>query len=322
MLSTGRISGQAPTEVTQRGTSSQGPLRTDEASAGPSLPAEASAPDRVTLGSRRSDDPPADPAWTLAWNDEFNGPNGSPPDPAKWTCEVGGNGFGNHELEYYTSRPENVQVEDGNLVIQARSEVYTGPDGVTRNYTSARLTTPAFSEPYGRVEARIKIPIGQGMWPAFWMLGNDIETVGWPDCGEIDIMENVGHVPGAVHGSLHGPGYSGGNALTSTDRLPDGERFADDFHVFGVEWKPGSVRFFVDGKPYSTRTPASLPEGEKWVFDHPFFCILNVAVGGDWPGPPDADTVFPQSMQVDWVRAYRATPQDSKEVVSGSVPRA
>jgi beta-glucanase (GH16 family) len=246
-------------------------------------------------------------AWTLVWSDEFNGPDGSRPDPAKWKFEVGGNGWGNHELEYYTNRPENSFLRGGNLVIQALKENSTGPDHVTRDYTSARITTQGlFEQAYGRFEARIKISRGRGLWPAFWLLGNEIGTIGWPACGEIDIMENIGKEPSLVHGSLHGPGYSGDRDYTSEYKLPGGVHFADDFHVFAVEWEPKTVRFFVDQELYATFTPARLPAGMKWVFDHPFFIILNVAVGGDWPGPPDETTTFPRTMLVDYARVYKA----------------
>jgi beta-glucanase (GH16 family) len=145
--------------------------------------------------------------WKLSWSDEFNGPDGAPPDLAKWDIVTGGGGFGNKELEQYTARPENVRQEHGNLVITARHESFTGADGIQRDYTSARLNSKGkFEQKYGRFEARIKIPQGQGMWPAFWLLGNDSKTAGWPMCGEIDIMENVGYEPGKIHGSMHGPG--------------------------------------------------------------------------------------------------------------------
>jgi beta-glucanase (GH16 family) len=243
--------------------------------------------------------------WILVWSDEFNGPDGSRPDPAKWKFEVGGKGWGNHELEYYTDRPENSLLRGGNLVIRARKENFTGPDHVMRGYTSARITTQGlFDQAYGRFEARIKIPRGQGLWPAFWLLGNDVGKIGWPGCGEIDIMENIGKEPSLVHGSMHGPGYSGERGYTSEYKLPGGVRFSDDFHVFAIEWEPEAVRFFTDGELYASFTPARLPAGMKWVFDHPFFIILNVAVGGDWPGPPNAATVFPQTMLVDYVRVY------------------
>lgn len=243
---------------------------------------------------------------TLIWSDEFNGPANSAPDAAKWGYDIGGNGWGNNELEYYTSRTENAYLDgEGHLVIKAIKERYTGADGVTRDYTSARLVTRGKFEPrYGRIEARIKLPFGQGIWPAFWMLGNDIGTVGWPTCGEIDVMENIGREPSVNHGSLHGPGYSGGQPLTATYTLPNGQRFADDFHVFAIEWEPREMRFYVDGQLYQTRRPTDLPGGARWVFDHPFYLLLNVAVGGNWPGSPDNTTIFPQVMLVDYVRVY------------------
>jgi len=244
--------------------------------------------------------------WITVWSDEFNGPNGSPPDPAKWTLETGGGGWGNQELEYYTNRARNAYQHDGNLVIAALKETYTGRDGVTRDYTSARMKTQArFEQVYGRFEARIKIPYGQGLWPAFWMLGNDIATVSWPNCGEIDIMENIGREPFTIHGTIHGPGYSGGKGIGSPYSLPGAQRFADDFHIYAVEWEPNLIRFYVDENLYATRTPADLPAGARWVYNHPFFLILNVAVGGNWPGAPDSSTVFPQTMLVDYVRVYK-----------------
>jgi len=249
----------------------------------------------------------AESRWTLVWSDEFNGPDGSRPDAAKWKFEVGGNGWGNQELQYYTTRPENSFIRGGNLVIQTLQESFTGTDRVTRNYTSARMTTQGlFEQAYGRFEARVKIPRGQGIWPAFWLLGNDFGKVGWPACGEIDIMENIGKEPSTIHGSMHGPGYSGDFDFTSVYKLPGGVNFFDDFHVFAIEWEPGTVRFYVDQELYSTFTPSRLPAGRKWVFDHPFFIVLNVAVGGLWPGLPDSTTVFPQAMLVDYVRVYKA----------------
>jgi len=247
----------------------------------------------------------AAPAWKLAWSDEFNGPNGSAVDASKWVTETGGGGWGNNELEYYTARRENAFQQDGNLVIKVLQEKYTGPDDATRNYTSARLKTLGkFSQTYGRFEARIKIPRGQGIWPAFWMLGNDIDKPGWPTCGEIDIMENIGKEPALVHGTIHGPGYSGEHGIGAPYALPTDQPFADDFHVYAVEWEPNAIRFYVDDHLYTTRTPADLPKGAKWVYDHPFFLLLNVAVGGYWPGNPDATSTFPQTMLVDYVRVY------------------
>jgi beta-glucanase (GH16 family) len=242
--------------------------------------------------------------YVLVWSDEFSAANGSLPDSFKWVMETGGGGWGNNELESYTNRARNAHVRKGNLVITAIKETYKGADGITRQYTSARLKTLGlFEQKYGRFEARIKIPRGQGIWPAFWMLGNNIGTVDWPDCGEIDIMENIGKEPDKVHGTIHGPGYSGENGLGGTYTLPSG-KFADDFHIFAVEWEPLAIRFYVDSHLYETRTPAAVPAGKTWVFDHPFFILLNVAVGGGWPGNPDRTTVFPQRMLVDYVKVY------------------
>jgi len=245
------------------------------------------------------------PGWKLVWSDEFEGPANQKPDASKWVFETGGNGWGNSELEYYTDRASNASLDgNGALVITARSETFQN-----RNYTSARLKTEGkFDHTYGRFEARIRIPRGQGLWPAFWMLGNDIGTVGWPTCGEVDIMENIGKEPSTVHGTIHGPGYSGGNGLGASYQLPGKAPFADDFHVYAVEWQSDSIRWYVDDVSYETRTPADVPQGDKWVYDHPFFIILNVAVGGQWPGSPDGTTSFPQTMIVDYVRVYDPAP--------------
>jgi beta-glucanase (GH16 family) len=237
--------------------------------------------------------------WRLVWSDEFNGPAGAPPDPAKWVYDQGGGGWGNQELEVYTdSRANSYQDGRGHLVMEAR-EPGAG------HYTSARLKTEGkYATEYGRVEARIKLPYGQGIWPAFWMLGADAKRVGWPACGEIDIMENIGREPATVHGTIHGPGYAGARGISAAFRLARG-RFAGGYHVYAIEWTPGRIEFFVDGKRYQTVTPAKLPAGAKWVYDHQFFVILNVAVGGAWPGNPDKSTVFPQKMLVDYVRVYQ-----------------
>ncbi len=248
--------------------------------------------------------------WQMVWSDEFNGPNGSSVDPTKWVVETGGQGWGNDELEYYTARAANLFVKDRNLVIRALAEKYTGPDGISRNYTSARMKTLGkFSQTYGRFEARIKVPAGQGMWPAFWMLGTDVDKIGWPACGEIDIMENIGKEPSKIHGSIHGPGYIGSIGIEAPYTLPGNRRFSDDFHVFAVEWSPAEISFYVDHDLYAKRTPADLRPEWKWVFDRPFFLILNLAVGGDWPGNADATTVFPAEMKVDYVRVYKRSQQ-------------
>jgi beta-glucanase (GH16 family) len=249
---------------------------------------------------------PPTSGYTLAWSDEFSSANGSAPDATKWAYDLGGGGWGNQELESYTSRTQNIQIQNGNLVITALQENYTGTDGIARNYTSARLKTQnLFTQAYGRFEARIKIPKGQGIWPAFWMLGNDISQNGWPKCGEIDIMENIGREPGIVHGSLHGPSSVAHTSdSASTVSLPPGKNYSDDFHIYAIQWEPGAVRFYVDSDNYATLTQAQWPVGGQWVFDHPFFMIMNVAVGGVWPGSPDASTQFPQQMLVDYVRVY------------------
>src|SRR6202035_1722863 len=199
----------------------------------------------------------------LTWSDEFEAPDGSGPDPKKWTAETGGGGWGNNELEYYTARRTNSRVEKGNLVIDALQENFTGPDGLTREYTSARLKTEKlFTQKYGKFEARIRIPKGQGMWPAFWMLGDDISAAGWPACGEIDIMENIGRESGTIHGTIHGLGYSGDKSLGAPYAVASGN-VADDFHVFGTEWEPKEIRFYVDGQLYETRRPGDLPAGTR-----------------------------------------------------------
>jgi beta-glucanase (GH16 family) len=201
-------------------------------------------------------------------------------------------------LEYDTNRPENVSLDgNGNLNIVARQENYMG-----REYTSARINTRGLFEPtYGKFEARIKLPIGQGIWPAFWILGANIDQVSWPQCGELDIMEYQGQNPSINHGSLHGPGNYGGSALSSHYWLQDDE-FSNDFHIFALEWGKDYINWMLDDSLYHSVTPADLT-GE-WVFNHSFFIILNIAVGGNFVGPPDANTIFPQSMLVDWVRVY------------------
>lgn len=252
----------------------------------------------LAIGAAQAQTTAADaaaPGWTLDWSDEFDG---TALDRAKWTFETGGHGFGNNELQYYTDRPENLRVEQGMLVIEARREAYGG-----RDYTSARIKTAGLMErTHGRYEARIKVPRGQGIWPAFWLLGADIRTAGWPRCGEIDIMENIGREPATVHGTLHGPGYSGEHAFGSPSTLARGA-FADGFHVFAVEWEPRRIRWYRDGILYHTASPEQV-KGD-WVFEHPFFVILNLAVGGYWPGYPDATTELPQRMLVDYVRVYK-----------------
>ena len=238
--------------------------------------------------------------WKLVWSDEFNGAAGAAPDSSKWVYDLGASGWGNQELETYTDSRENSFLDGkGHLVIRALRI----SDG---KYTSARLKTEGkFSTQYGRIEARVKLPRGQGIWPAFWMLGEDIPKVGWPASGEIDIMEVIGKDPSTAYGSLHGPGYNGDKGYRGEYRLPGDVKFADAYHTFAIEWEPNVVRFMVDDEVYATQTPKRLPPGEKWVFDKPFFIILNCAVGGDWPGSPDATTPLPAEMLVDYVRVYK-----------------
>jgi len=243
------------------------------------------------------------PGWTLVWADEFTQPNGSVPDPAKWGYDIGGTGWGNNELEYYTSRTNNARIENGQLVIEARQESYLG-----KNYTSARLLTKGkWAWTRGRIEGRIQVPRGQGIWPAFWMLGANIDSVGWPTCGEIDIMENIGSEPATVHGTIHGPGYSGGSGIGGPYVVPGGGAVADAFHVFAIEWETNRIRWYVDNNLYFNATPANLPAGKQWVFNAPQFLIMNLAVGGNWPGNPNGSTTFPQRMTVDYVRIYAPT---------------
>lgn len=244
--------------------------------------------------------------WQLAWSDEFTQPNGTLPDASKWGYEIGGGGWGNAELQTYTSRTNNVRIENDQLVIEARAETFTGTDHITRNYTSARLTTAnKWAWTYGRMEARIKVPRTQGIWPAFWMLGTNIGAVGWPTCGEIDIMENIGREPKIVHGTIHGPGYSGGGGVSGA--YTNGPDLADDFHIYAVEWTTNQIKWFFDSTNYFTVTPANIG-GNTWVFDHNHYFLLNVAVGGQWPGNPDGTTVLPQRMLVDYVRVYTNAP--------------
>ncbi|MET7739323.1 family 16 glycosylhydrolase [Streptomyces sp. NPDC005385] len=247
---------------------------------------------------------PAAAAAAVTFQDTFDGAAGSAVDSSKWQIETGDN-VSNHERQYYTSGNKNAALDgQGHLVITARKE---NPSNYqcwygTCQYTSARLNTSGkFTSTYGHVEARMKIPRGQGMWPAFWMLGSDIGQVGWPNSGEIDVMENVGFEPSTVHGTIHGPGYSGSAGIGAGYSLPNGQAFADAFHTFAVDWAPNSISWSVDGTVYQRRTPADLG-GNTWVFNKPFFLILNLAVGGYWPGDPDGSTAFPQQLVVDEVK--------------------
>ena len=221
-------------------------------------------------------------------------------DASIWANDIGNgeNGWGNNELQYYTDRPENVTVQNGKLLITARQESFEGS-----SYTSARLLTKdLFKQRYGRFEARIRLPYGQGIWPAFWMLGADIDENPWPAAGEIDIMEYRGQNPTVILGSVHGPGYSAGEAISKAYTLKN-DRFDTGFHIFGIEWAPEYVNFYVDDVLYNQITPQDVTG--TWVFDKPFFILMNLAVGGSFVGSPNEETVFPQTMLVDYVRVYK-----------------
>jgi len=239
------------------------------------------------------------PGYTLAWSDEFSGNN---VDQNVWNFEIGNgdNGWGNHELEYYTNSPKNVFVSNGNLIIEARKEAISG-----FNYTSARMTTQnkkAFT--FGRIDIRAKLPVAKGMWPALWMLGSDISTVSWPACGEIDIMELIGTNPNITHSTLHwGATIQSHASKGDSYTLPSGD-FSQQFHVFSAIWVKDSIKFLVDDHLYLTVSKNDIGTA-NYPFNDPQFFIFNVAVGGDWPGPPDNSTTFPQRMFVDYVRVFQ-----------------
>lgn len=236
--------------------------------------------------------------WQLVWSDDFEGPAGQLPDASKWAFDLGtgDGGWGNAELQSYTNNPANISKDgQGNLVITALRN--------GNSFTSARIKTQGlFAQRYGRFETRLKTPYGPGLWPAFWLLGENIETVGWPQCGEIDIMELRGQEPSVIHGSIHGPGYSGGNPITKGFGLING-RFDTDYHIFAIEWDKDKIDFFVDDYLYQRIERSDVP-GE-WVYDHPFFILLNVAVGGNYVGFPTPQTPFPQRMIIDYVKVYQ-----------------
>ncbi|MFZ4522570.1 MAG: glycoside hydrolase family 16 protein [Bacteroidales bacterium] len=239
--------------------------------------------------------------WQLVWSDEFNGSAGMSPDSAKWKFDVGNGGWGNEELENYTDDTANASTDgNGNLAITARANWVTDH---WENITSARIKTKGlFEQSNGRFEARIKTPWGPGMWPAFWLLGSNVDSVTWPKCGEIDIMELRGQKPNIINGTVHGPGYSGAAGITKSYAF-ENDRFDVGFHLFAVEWGSDYMDFFVDNTLYQKITPDKVTG--NWVFNHPFFIILNVAVGGNYVGFPTSQTPFPQSMLVDYVKVYK-----------------
>jgi beta-glucanase (GH16 family) len=238
--------------------------------------------------------------YELIWSDEFNGADGSLVDSEKWVVETGNNrGWGNNELQYYTDSPENCRIQDGNLVIVAIQEVKEG-----FQYTSARIKTMGkFEFQYGKVEMRAKLPQGMGIWPAFWMLGSDIEVNPWPQCGEIDIMEHIGRMPGVIHGTAHGPEYNGnmgiGNSVMSESSI------YENLHTYAVEWDSDSIRWYFDDVQYHQIIREKLPTTYTWVFDKNFFLLVNLAVGGNWPQNPNDTTVFPQAYTIDYIRVYQ-----------------
>lgn len=244
--------------------------------------------------------------WNLVWADEFDAAAGMSLDEAQWTCRVGGGrGWGNSELQYYTDRSDNVTHDGaGHLLITAHDEALDGAFcwyGECQ-YTSARCNTQdKFEFMHGRVDVRAQIPAGQGIWPAFWMLGSEFPVVNWPDSGEIDIMENIGREPNTIHGTVHGPGYAGGNGISGS--LTTDVVYSEDFHVYTIDWDPNVIRWYVDGEHYHTVSVNDM-NGRDWVFEQDFYLIMNVAVGGTWPGDPDETTQFPQTMTVDYVRVY------------------
>lgn len=234
--------------------------------------------------------------WNILWHDEFDGPE---LDLANWTFDLGGNGWGNSELQNYSNRPENVRIENGMLVIEARKETELSK-GL---YSSARIKTQGLQAfQYGRIEARMKLPQGKGIWPAFWMLGENFNKAGWPGSGEIDILEYIGKTPDTIYATVHAPGYSGAKGVGSK-LVVNAETLKNDFHVYAIEWQENEIRWLFDDQEYFKLTPQDVP-GE-WIFDHPFFLILNLAVGGGWPGYPDSTTPFPQFLTVDYVRVYQ-----------------
>jgi beta-glucanase (GH16 family) len=248
------------------------------------------------------EDPPT--AWTLVWSDEFNG---NALDGTKWSvqtgdgCAIGLCGWGNNELQWY--QPDNVQVSDGILTITARRE----PAG-DRSFTSARIRTLNHGDwRYGRFEIRARLPQGQGLWPAIWMLPSDSLYGRWAASGEIDIVEVVGNEPARAHGTLHYGGVFPANEYTGDWYQLDSGSFADDFHTFALEWEEGEIRWYVDGVHYQTQTDwYSTNAPYPAPFDQRFHLVMNVAVGGNWPGSPDLTTPFPQTLDVDWVRVYSA----------------
>jgi beta-glucanase (GH16 family) len=243
---------------------------------------------------------------TLAFDQEFNGQAGARLNGRLWNYDRGGEPqWGNHEWEYYTDRSANISMDGrGHLAIVARRERLPGMAHCGYgpcDITSARITTKGkFAQRFGRFQARIKLPAGAGLWPAFWMLGNDIDRVGWPSSGEVDVMEVIGRQPNTVYGTIHAPGYADAGIGGDTTVRP---RALDRrFHVYEIDWSPSTIRWKLDRHVYFVARRSQLKPGQAWPFDHPFYILLNLAVGGDWPGPPNRQTHFPARMLVDWIR--------------------
>jgi len=231
--------------------------------------------------------------WNIVWQDEFDG---TELNPSNWTFDYVAN-IGNGEWQTYTDQPENVRVEDGLLVLEAREET-----GLNTPYSSARIKTEGLHAwQYGHIEARIKLPQGKGLWSAFWMLGENFSTAGWPNAGEIDILE-YGKTPDHIYSTVHAPGYSGGQGR-GTNLLVPVDTLKDDFHIYAIEWEENEIRWYFDDQLFFKLTPADVPDA--WIFDRPFHILLNLAVGGAFSGYPDSKTIFPQRMYIDYVRVYQ-----------------
>jgi beta-glucanase (GH16 family) len=247
-----------------------------------------------------------------AWQDEFNQTTNSGPSTSAWSYDLGGNGWGNAELETYTDSRDNSFIADDADATDGKVLVIRAVKTTQGGYTSARIKSIGkFATQYGRIEARLKLPRGQGLWPAFWMLGENISTVGWPECGETDIMEVLGHQSGILYGTLHGPGSGGAYQHGSSITLPNGGSFADAYHVFAIEWSPGQIDWWLDDTKYFSVKKTDLVAGERWVLDGPFHILLNFAVGGNWPGNPSGTTVFPAELRIDYVRYYARLPRSA-----------
>jgi beta-glucanase (GH16 family) len=245
------------------------------------------------------------PFRRLVWHDEFNGTAGALPNPARWQLVTGGNGWGNRELQYYTASPSNVFLDGaGHLAIAARKQVYS--DGTyTDNYTSGMVVTEGkFQVTYGRIEARIKLPAGAGLWPAFWIVGADSNQIPWPGGGELDVMETAGNDLHRNHAFLHGPASYNQYGYNLEAIAHSKQSLAAGFHLYAVDWSPGKLVMTLDGQPYGTYTARGLPQGATWVYNKPYYLTLNLAVGGAFPGPVAPSTHFPATMLVDWVRVY------------------